>query len=395
MLDEKILNEFNRTSLFNPQLKELEKQVKAKHRYKKNLEDLTAELTNSKYSIIKREMSALSQAFTNPESHSSDPRTDPLFNQNIKSYLRFLMRKYPNVEWDPNSILNNRNIQQWLLDQKSQYPEDFNDFLQLPSIPGALEDRSPRSRKDVKIAKYIAYLSNRYPQSSIISPTASLNEVYNWYDQQKTTQEFRDFNNLNLRNMKQSVSVKMSNIPSDAKIPTEISIDGRVHKLQDANLKFGSGKMNNIELKLRNIVDKGTPKTITINGKKHYISKAKIENVKNQEEKNGGILPLIPILLGALGAVGATAGGAASIAKAVNDKKSQDAMLEEERRHNLELEKTVKGSGVKDAIKEFVKRSGLEENSKRFLKNTLYNLADSVKIEKQGNGLYLQPWPGK
>ena len=35
-----------------------------------------------------------------------------------------------------------------------------------------------------------------------------------------------------------------------------------------------------VELKLRNIIDKNTPKSITINKKKYYISKPMIENIK-------------------------------------------------------------------------------------------------------------------
>jgi hypothetical protein len=33
----------------------------------------------------------------------------------------------------------------------------------------------------------------------------------------------------------------------------------------------------------------------------------------------------------------------------------------------------------------------LNERDKRNLKNTLYNLADHIKIEEQGDGLYLNP----
>ena len=152
-------------------------------------------------------------------------------------------------------------------------------------------------------------------------------------------------------------------------------------------------KTQNVELKLRNIVDRGHPKTITIDGNKYYVSKAKIENIRNQEEKKGGFLPLIPLIIGAIGAAGAAAGGAAGIASAVNKKKHDDAILQEEKRHNIELEKVAKGSGINDVIKDFARRSNLEENGKRFLKNTLYNIADSVKIEKQGNGIRLSPWP--
>ena len=47
-----------------------------------------------------------------------------------------------------------------------------------------------------------------------------------------------------------------------------------------------------------------------------------IDDVKNKQIKEGGIFPLIPILAG-IAAAGSVAGGAAGIAKAVQDKKSK------------------------------------------------------------------------
>ena len=190
-----------------------------------------------------------------------------------------------------------------------------------------------------------------------------------------------------------NMQVKLKDINEHTVVPTTLNVQGKEYKLKDANLKFGSGKMSKaLEEKLRVIVDRGTPKTVTVKGNKYHISKGKIDFIRNEEEKHGGILPLIPLIIGAIGAAGAAAGGAAGIAKAVNDKKANDKALEEERRHNMELEKAARGSGVGEVIKDFARRSGLEEGGKRLLKNTLYNLSDSIKIEKKGSGLYLQPW---
>lgn len=58
--------------------------------------------------------------------------------------------------------------------------------------------------------------------------------------------------------------------------------------------------------------------------------------------KKGGFLPLLFPILGALGALG---GGAAGIAKAVNDAKANQEQLAELKRHNLALENTSKGKG--------------------------------------------------
>ncbi|CAH2015928.1 unnamed protein product [Acanthoscelides obtectus] len=55
--------------------------------------------------------------------------------------------------------------------------------------------------------------------------------------------------------------------------------------------------------------------------------------------KTGGFLPLLLPILGALGALG---GGAASIAKAVNDAKANQSQLAEQKRHNLALEASRK-----------------------------------------------------
>ena len=80
--------------------------------------------------------------------------------------------------------------------------------------------------------------------------------------------------------------------------------------------------------------------------------------------KTGGILPLIPLFAG-LSAVGALAGGAAGIAKAVNDSKAAKQQLEENKRHNKTIESIAMGKG-------------------------LY-----LKPYKQGFGLYLKPWKGE
>lgn len=64
--------------------------------------------------------------------------------------------------------------------------------------------------------------------------------------------------------------------------------------------------------------------------------------------KKGGFLPAL--LLPALAALGATAGGAAGIAKAVNDAKVNKRQLEEQKRHNAMMEAVAmrrSGAGFK------------------------------------------------
>lgn len=61
--------------------------------------------------------------------------------------------------------------------------------------------------------------------------------------------------------------------------------------------------------------------------------------------KQGGILPLIPIFT-ALSALEALGGGAAGIAKAVNDAKSTSKQLQEAERHNKTMEAIAMGKGL-------------------------------------------------
>ena len=172
-------------------------------------------------------------------------------------------------------------------------------------------------------------------------------------------------------------------------------------------------KEEQVELKLRNIVDSGKPRTIVINGKKHYISKDKIQHARIKEEKAGGFLPLIPLIIGAITAAGSLAGGAAGITQAVNKKKAEAAALAEQQRHNREIEAAARGKGVGDgigddiknfaegaydstktAIKNFVRRvpGKVGEEGKKVLKRTLYHLADAIDIKQHGEGLYLSPY---
>lgn len=75
--------------------------------------------------------------------------------------------------------------------------------------------------------------------------------------------------------------------------------------------------------------------------------------------KSGGLLPLIPIFAG-LSALGSLAGGAAGIAKAVNDSKAAQKSLQESERHNKMMEAVALGKGL--YIKSHKKGAGLYLN---------------------------------
>ena len=62
--------------------------------------------------------------------------------------------------------------------------------------------------------------------------------------------------------------------------------------------------------------------------------------------KTGGFLPFLIPLFAALGALGSIGGGAAGIAKSINDARIGKEKLEEEKRHNLAMEQVKVGKGL-------------------------------------------------
>src|SRR5205085_4852010 len=114
-------------------------------------------------------------------------------------------------------------------------------------------------------------------------------------------------------------------------------------------------------------------KVIANKGFSYILNKSKIKLLK-LEEKDGAFLPIIPLILAGITALGATAGAATGIAKTVIEKKNNDAKLEEEIRHNKEIEKIAAGSGVQLQpwgktgmsvdVKEFVNNSKLPDMGK-------------------------------
>lgn len=61
--------------------------------------------------------------------------------------------------------------------------------------------------------------------------------------------------------------------------------------------------------------------------------------------KTGGFLPLVPIFAG-LSAAGSLVGGAAGIAKAINEYKAAKKQLLESERHNQQMEALIIGKGL-------------------------------------------------
>ena len=153
--------------------------------------------------------------------------------------------------------------------------------------------------------------------------------------------------------------------------------------------------------KVWSIVNEGKPKTVAHKNISYRISKNFINDVKDKQIKDGGIFPLIPILAG-IAAAGSVAGGAAGIAKAVQDKKANDARLAQEKAHDDRVEQLLKGEGMflpeyqkgngfSEGIKAFIDKTGLDDNGKKLLRKTLKPLSDKLNIIVKGDGLILLP----
>lgn len=139
-----------------------------------------------------------------------------------------------------------------------------------------------------------------------------------------------------------------------------------VSKAMKTKLKLGAGvqKFNTIVSKIRAQLRKFKPKDNKSAIKFAYAAAKKFV-AKNARvrmprvipiPKTGGFLPLIPIFAG-LSALGSLAGGAAGIAKAVNDYKASKQQLHESERHNKMMESIALGKGL--YIKPYKKGSGL------------------------------------
>jgi len=160
-----------------------------------------------------------------------------------------------------------------------------------------------------------------------------------------------------------------------------------------------------LESKLNNLIKEGNPKSLTHQGKKVYLSQKKLRELKQEQEKHeGGILPLVtllPLIFGSIAAAGSAASGIATAVTAAKKSKIDELSLQEEKRHNTEIEKAVKGEGI---INDFVSRTELAEEGKNSLCALLKLLSCLFDIQKDGDGiflnsytggaLYLSPWKG-
>lgn len=146
-----------------------------------------------------------------------------------------------------------------------------------------------------------------------------------------------------------------------------------VYNIMKAKVKSGAGLKQNlgsIISQARKHVRKTKPYNNEMAIKHAYAAAKKLACKKASTKiprvipvpKSGGFLPLIPILAG-LSAVGSIAGGAAGIAKTINEYKSAKKQIAEQKRHNEKMEAIAIGKGL--YLKPYKSGLGLYLNSKK------------------------------
>jgi len=123
--------------------------------------------------------------------------------------------------------------------------------------------------------------------------------------------------------------------------------EGTTIRLCSSQLQ-GEDKLGLTKRQLEHIIKKQREGT----GVELKYTKTQLKNIS----KMGGILPLLPLIFGGLSAAGALAGGAAGVTKAVQDKQANAAAQAETERHNREIEKQLRGSGLRLGRKVHAKR---------------------------------------
>lgn len=180
--------------------------------------------------------------------------------------------------------------------------------------------------------------------------------------------------------------------------------------------------MNEREKELRTIINSDKAKSFHHEGKRYWIGK-KIkqelkkklnEEVSSSDTKEGGFLPLIPILAGLASAATIAGGVATTVAKAKEAQKNS-AELEKLKGEGMFLNNNnegegiflnkkgkglyldnYKGKGISDFLKEHVKNSDLSESDKKIIIQVLKTLKNGCKCKvkegKRGNGIFLKPY---
>ena len=147
-------------------------------------------------------------------------------------------------------------------------------------------------------------------------------------------------------------------------------------------------KLIQTENQLKEIVESGEPKSIMYDGKKYYMSKKKIKEIRelipenDSNTKEGGILPLVALLPLIFGGITAASAATAGIASAVKDSKIA-ALASSKTGGEI---KNLSGQGFYlnpyegKALNDFFKSKGLSVKK------------NGVSVFKGSSGIYLKPF---
>lgn len=139
--------------------------------------------------------------------------------------------------------------------------------------------------------------------------------------------------------VKRKLGLGIKNSVSKSKVKSKrkrVSFNGGVvNKIKRAIMLNKNTNVRDHEL-IKNSLIAAKKVIKSIGGKKH-ISMPRIIPIPSLSVKEGGILPLLPIFAG-LSAIGSLAGGAAGVAKVINDAKAANRQFHEGARHNRKME---------------------------------------------------------
>ena len=141
------------------------------------------------------------------------------------------------------------------------------------------------------------------------------------------------------------------------------------------------------EKKLKEIVESGKGNSITFEGKKIYINKKIIGELKRLDEKEGGVIPLLallPAIIAGLSGVAGIAGGVASTVKT-----AKEAQVAQAQKELLEAQKQkiIAGKGVEI---ENIQGEGIQDEG---IQNGIIDIIPDSKVK--GEGIFLNPYEGK
>ena len=129
-----------------------------------------------------------------------------------------------------------------------------------------------------------------------------------------------------------------------------------------------------LEEKLREIIETGKGKTINFEGKKIYINKKIIEELRRQNQHQGGVIPLLALLPAILAGLGGAAGVASGIASTVKEsKQARNADLEKEK-----LEKEILKLNTTSMTTSMTTRKLMELDQGSGIQNGITNIIEKV-----------------